>query len=468
VILGAQAKIPSFITALKENDPKVMNLKRVSRTFGVAPIDFPSKSRWKWSKIATLHDELNKLINKYKQTLLNRVERENNNYLLAYKAEMMKVNKNLQVIQNESEKMKKSLLTEDCIKMLEKSLQWFKDEAGQLSSTIEEQDKDISLWREKVNGFNSDIIKLDEELRKLVEELRGLDAISGESLLNNNEVVRPRTVEEKVLKSQLSRTRRIKASQSQNVPKICYIVQYMLLHKEDKAKIIDEVTKYHHQLLSKNKEVTEKLQRKMQSTLFQNINSATSKQLKQTTLLKMFLNSVEDVKAQIYVRRVNNKAQVRRVVLAAGNHKLIKEPTQIKLKSFTATDKRAVFIKFLSNPEVYEKIRSIVNIELNNQIEKSKEQSQGVFDKVKDNVKEGFSITCANDMMEKKKFHASHLSSVPQIPDDLRSTKHKWHRSSTRSSHFRRSRPGTSALRVQRSSQYAKPRNNSVSINAQY
>jgi len=456
-------KPESFITAIKEN----IQGKSLRHKFN-------------WAKINKLHSQLDILLDLYGPSLLRRVEREDEHFLLAYNAEMLKVQKTLDNIQLGSEKMKKALLSENCILVLEHSLTWFKDEAERLAESIDDQNRDIEIWKERINLYNNEIQTANEKLKRVTKESKDLEI--GIGVVEPYESIRPRTVGVRGLKIEAKQNRSPQTALAlRGRPKICYIIKYMLMKNEEHGKIVEEVINYHNDQVLRNTEMIAKIEQKMQQVLNQNINPSLNRQIKRTQLLEIFLSSIERTKLQICNRAFKNSRGFsrfgdtckKRAFSAVNRVKNLRtapgrEPPQIKLCSFTSTDKKSVFIQFLSSPEVYEKIRSIINTELNNATEKNKFWSP-------EPDKEGMTEPTpyesgAVTTKKQSKFHASHLYAIPQVPDGFRTEyKNKVKKNVLQSSYSKkRPRPDTTGGRIIRPNFAENANNGSLSVGIEY
>eukprot|EP00826_Nyctotherus_ovalis_P066644 TRINITY_DN9877_c0_g1_i1.p1 TRINITY_DN9877_c0_g1~~TRINITY_DN9877_c0_g1_i1.p1 ORF type:complete len:501 (+),score=113.27 TRINITY_DN9877_c0_g1_i1:40-1542(+) len=455
----------SFITELKENIHG-----RVSRP------------RFNWAKINKLHTQLDTLLDFYGPSLLRKIEREDEDYLLAYNAEMLKVQKTLDSIQLGSEKMKNSLLSENCILVLEHSLTWFKDEAGRLAESIDEQNRDIALWKERIDLYNSEILTASEELKHVTAEVKALEI--GTGAVESYEAIRPRTVGTRGLKAEAQRTPQT-AVALKGMPRICYVIKYMLMKNEERGKILEETVRYHNDQIAKNQDVVIKLEQKLQQALNQSMNPSLGRQIRRTKLLEIFLASIERAKLQICNRAFKNSRGFsrfgdtckKRAFSAVNRVKNLRtapgrEPLQVRMSSFTATDKKAVFVQFLNSPEVYERIRSIVNSELSIAAEKTKlhESPPAILSGADERNQMTYAESTpygSGTLTGKKqsRFHASHLYAIPQVPEGFRTEyKHRTRKSGLQSSHAkRRPRPDTTGGKVVRPSFIENVNNGSLS-----
>eukprot|EP01022_Parablepharisma_sp_SALTPOND_P005849 TRINITY_DN1238_c0_g1_i1.p1 TRINITY_DN1238_c0_g1~~TRINITY_DN1238_c0_g1_i1.p1 ORF type:complete len:572 (+),score=52.82 TRINITY_DN1238_c0_g1_i1:2975-4690(+) len=445
-------------------------------------------------RINRLHNQLNTMLDQYGSSLLHKVEKEDEDYLLAYKAEMLKIQKKLDIVRDNTETMRMSLQAGDYIAALERSLAWFKEEAGRLSQGIDDQQRDIAFWKEKIEILENDIKELNEDLKATTEEFKALEIASGQS--EDLAGLRPQTVE-KMRKGKAEVTKPKTAAYNvrnrSEIPKICHIMDYMLRNGEDKGKITEEIVKYHSSQIEKNEKMLESLEQKIKLVATQNIKPMASRQIRHTQLLEVFLDGVERVKSQIS-RRVTQygkgffKPQNRRRAFSAVNNKKSrtiseKEAAQIKLSNFTATDKKAVFVQFMNSPDVYEKIRQIIDAELGKEMEKHEvklaEPAQGIFDdKNENNNKANFEGITYTDMMayglkeaeekdaipRNKRFQASHLYAIPQAPEGFRPEAFKKRKIVSQSFYGGKSRPGTVGTRIKGLNRPSNPNNASFSV----
>ena len=428
-------------------------------------------------KISRFHNQLNLALDQYTSSLVRKVDKEDEDYLLAYRAEMLKIQKKLDTVRDNSDKMKSALQSEDYIRTLERSLAWFKEEAQRLSQSTEDQRKDIAFWKERIKIYEGDIKDLNKELRDVNGQIKSLEAATGdtaEDLL----AFRPQTVS-KPVNLHGGRTNAVTSAapikkRSKTMPKICHVIQYMLINNERKDRIIEETMRYHNTQICKNDEMVRTLEQSIQNVATQEMNPEINRKIRHTPFLEAFLDSVEKVRSQISrrVSRYNKEpAKKSRAIsaIAHGKKKMfaaaaeeVENQVQVKLGNFTATDKKAVFIQFMNSPEVYEKIKQIIGTEMEKEISKNSVQlntAQCIFaEKGAGNVSVGAksnNITYTSNMAagaselieseeKSNKFQASHLYSAPRIPTGFAAeTKRKRKKLASRSFHGVKHRPGT-------------------------
>jgi len=400
------------------------------------------------------------MLEQYGNSVIRKVDKEDEDYLLAYKAEMLKVQNKLDIVRNKTNYMKTSLNAEDYIAALEHSLAWFKEEARRLAEGCEEQKHDIEFWNEKISLFEYDIKDLNSELKKITDEVKTLEIASGQADLISE--MRPQTANKFFQPSFKKSDDSLKpqtatAKERLNYPKICHVVDYMLRNNEEKGRITEEVCRYHKAQAYKNNDIIKNVEQKIVQISSATANTDFSKHMKKTALLEIFLNSVDRVKSQITRRVTHYKdgffkpAGKRRAFSAVGQTKkqrlltsnLETENLQVKLSNFTATDKKAVFIQFMNSPEVYEKIRQIINIEIGKEAEKQEvktDQSEGgIFEQKGSSSNQDPKFSTYTELLPQNnlrssldtstneqphKFTASHLYSVPHPPDGFKKDSH--------------------------------------------
>ena len=95
------------------------------------------------------HNQIHNVLENFDEHLDHILERNEKDFLTAYRGHMLKVQKELEFFKTKTSEQEFRLRTNEHVQKLEKSLEWFRDEALNLGKQMNQFKADSQKWKSK-------------------------------------------------------------------------------------------------------------------------------------------------------------------------------------------------------------------------------------------------------------------------------------------------------------------------------
>jgi len=305
------------------------------------------RSKNNWQKVNQFYSDADDLVKQYGITLSDKIEREDDEYLSAYKIELKKLMNNFSGIRDKEISLRKSIKNDKYVRALNIPLKLFKEEAKRLYKDVERQELNRNYLKQRILMLDKQIVAYKKLLNQIIAKKANSKEKSTEPVITKELLI-------------------TKPTPTIILPRICRTIKYMLKAHIKKPFIIDEVVNYHRMQVKKNKELIAKLQQRLNPTVRR---KSKFEDTSQSNLIQYLSRAVEKIKFHIFLRilkgrKLSSKERFTPSLSEMGRlTKYSGKSLKVKLKDFTATDKREVILQFFNNEEVFNAIQEIIKNE---------------------------------------------------------------------------------------------------------
>jgi len=281
-------------------------------------------------EIGSIGKTLDGAMNTYINSLMQEIERIDNQHAFIYRVDTTRVNESLEQEQNKVLVMINTVLSDEAIIELKSEMLTFRKIVMKYLEYDIKQRNELTRLKNCIKNTERDIRVLTARhaIENKVESK--LQAISGEDI--------------KIIPCNRKKSiKRIRTEKLIN-NKICYVIKERM-NKSERILILSAVINYFEELKNRKQVIINKLQEELHT--LRNKFQLKVRVEQQCDMLKLFINSVNKIKDRVYNRALSLK-QLPRNNTDSTNNLYTLNP----FIRFTAADKRAVIYDFIGQPQV--------------------------------------------------------------------------------------------------------------------
>jgi len=314
------------------------------------PINVPEFLSGSYSKISGLYDELQRIVMSLESKIDEVIEREEKEFLSAYKTHLVKVQNELNLYKAKLDEREYKLKHDHLLVSLRQSLDFFKKETVRLAECVSAQKNQLEKERMSKESLQKENLFLEKQLKKSKQENKLLQR----SIKRTEQELNSRTQSEERSKS-ISGTLGRSLFRQQDT-QFTEFLKCLKLIKANKEHVIEYCEKYFQELILRHEEALASLKQQLESEkrVSHKLRIAQTEPLiSRTELEQLFYDCAEEVKRNTINRKAKylSKMKHNRTMYVVG-----KEDTCYLLGS----DKIRIMEQFMCNEKLLKQLYQLI------------------------------------------------------------------------------------------------------------